>query len=67
MSRKPWKGDFKVSKSKKLPEGARPRNGLEACAFAVRLGNRSVFILDPRLVCNFLGESVNWVLPSRLI
>ena len=34
---------------KKLPEGARPRNRLEACAFGARLGNRSVFILDPRL------------------
>ena len=66
MTRKPWKGDFKVSKSKKLPEGARPRNRLEACAFGARLGNWSVFILGPRLVvCNFL--SVNRVLPARLI
>ena len=61
----PGKGILR-SRSKKLPEGARPRNRLEACAFGARLGNRSVFILGPRLVvCNFL--SVNRVLPARLI
>ena len=36
-------------KIQKFPGGARLRTPLEACAFAARLGNRLVFILDPRL------------------
>ena len=50
MTMKSRKGDFKEWKSKKFPGGARLRTPLEACAFGARLGNRSVFILDPRLV-----------------
>ena len=36
--------------SKKFQGGARPWIPLEACAFGARLGHRSVFILDLRLV-----------------
>ena len=55
MTMKSRKGDFKEWKSKKFPGGARLRTPLEACAFGARLGNRSVFILDPRLFS--LGSS----------
>ena len=34
----------------KFPRGVCPRTPLEACSFGARLGNRSVFFLDPRLV-----------------
>ena len=34
----------------KFPRGACLRTPLEACSFGARLGYRSVFILDPRLV-----------------
>ena len=50
MTRKSRKGDFKEWKSKTFPGRARLRTPLEPCAFSARLGNRSVFILDPRLV-----------------
>ena len=49
MTMKSRKGDFKEWKSKKFPGGARLRTPMEACAFGARLGNRSVFILDPPL------------------
>ena len=49
MTQKPREGDFREQKSKKIHWGACPRIPLEACAFGTRLGNRSVFILDPRL------------------
>ena len=48
MTQKPKKGDFRELKSKTFP-GKCPRIPLEACSFAARLGNRSVFLLDPRL------------------
>ena len=48
MTQKPRKGDFRELKSKTFP-GKYTWNPLEACAFATRLGNQSVFILDPRL------------------
>ena len=41
------KGLWGVKIPKKLPRGARPRAPLEACASGARLGNLSVFILDP--------------------
>ena len=47
--RNPGKGnDFRELKSQKFPGGACPRIPLQACAFGLRLGNRSGFILDPR-------------------
>ena len=49
MTQKPRKGNFRELKSKKLHGGACPRTPLEPCAFGARLGNRSPFILDPRL------------------
>ena len=49
MTQKPGKGDFRELKSKTFP-GKYTRNPpLEACAFATRLGNQLVFILDPCL------------------
>ena len=65
MTMKSRKGDFKEWKSKKFPGGARLRTPLEACAFGARLGNRSVFILDPRLhrqwkTYNFLSALSKW-------
>ena len=36
-----------------------PRTALEACSFAAHLGNRSVFILDPRLaICSLTVNSL---------
>ena len=49
MTQKPRKGDFRELKSKKFPGRAFPWTLLEACAFGARSGNRSPFILDPRL------------------
>ena len=49
MTRKPRIGNFKELKFKKIPGGAYPRTRLDAWAFGARLGNRSLFILDPRL------------------
>ena len=46
----PGKGILRSQNPLKRPEGTRPRNRQEACAFGARLGNRSVFILDPRLL-----------------
>ena len=37
-----------TKKCKTFPVGACPPTPLEACALGARLGNRSVFILDPR-------------------
>ena len=42
MTQKPRKWDFGELKSKTLPGGTFPQTSLE-------IGNRSVFILDPRL------------------
>ena len=67
MTRKPWKGNFKEQKSEKFPEGACPRTPLEACAFVARLGNRSVFILDLRLLHLLATESCVLDLFSVLI
>ena len=62
----PGKGILRCQNPKNVLRAPAPWNRLEACAFGPRLGNRSVFILGPRLVvCNFL--SVNRVLPARLI
>ena len=52
MTQKPRKGDFRGLKSKKPPGEACPRTPLKACAFGAHLGNRSVLLLDPRLVWN---------------
>ena len=41
MTQKPWKGDFEVLKSKYFPWKHAPD--------LTRVGNRSVFILDPLL------------------
>ena len=51
MTQKPRKGDFWELKPEKIARGSmRPKHTrLEACAFGARLGNRSPFILDPRL------------------
>ena len=43
------KGDFRELKSWKAPGKACPRTPLKACAFGSSLGNRPVFLLDPRL------------------
>ena len=42
MTQKPRKGDFRELKSKKKSRGSMPQTYVE-------VGNRSVFILDPRL------------------
>ena len=52
MTQKPRKGDLSELKSTTFPLGSMPRIPLEACALGARLGNRSVFILDPRLSCH---------------
>ena len=44
-------------KIQKFPGGARLRTPLDACAFGPRLGNRSVFILDPRLKTYYLSDA----------
>ena len=50
MTRKPMQErGLKGVKIQKLPWGSLPLDLLEACAFGARLGNQSVFILDPRL------------------
>ena len=50
MTRKPrQKRGLKGVKNPKTPLGSLPLDPLEACAFGARLGNQSVFILDPRL------------------
>ena len=49
MTQKPRKGDFGKLKSKKFPWGACRWTPLETCAFGARLGNRSVFVIDPCL------------------
>ena len=43
MTQKPRKGDFGELKSKKKSRGSMPQTYVE-------VGNRSVFILDPRLI-----------------
>ena len=40
---------LKGVKNPKIPLGSLPLDPLEACVFSARLGNQSVFILDPRL------------------
>ena len=47
MTQKPRKQDFRKSKSKNFPRGNMPPDPPEAWAFGGRLGNPSVFILDP--------------------
>ena len=49
-------------KIQKISWGSPSLDPLEACAFAARLGNRSVFILDPRLA-RYVIESMHgmWV------
>ena len=47
--RNPPKEEFRGLKSKKFQGEHVPGPPLEACAFGARLGNRSVFNLDPRL------------------
>ena len=56
MTRKPRKGNSGVKIQKNLLGEPVPRTLLESCAFGARLGNRSVFILDPRLQLYF-GQS----------
>ena len=48
MTQKPRKGDLSELKSTTFPLRSMPRIPIEACALGTRLGNRSVFILDPR-------------------
>ena len=57
MTQKPRKEDFRELKCKQIPGEASsqtppppPPLAVEACAFGAYLGNRSVFILDPRLL-----------------
>ena len=47
--KKPTKGNFRELKSKKCTGEASLQTPLEACAVGARLGNPSVFILDPCL------------------
>ena len=58
MTQKPREGDSRELKSKTFPGGAWPRTPLPACASAARcFGNRSPFILDPRLLpCSFARQ-----------
>ena len=51
MTQKPREGDFGELKSKHFPSNHRPQTSLE-------VGNRSVLILDPRLISiHFATES----------
>ena len=53
MTQKPRKEDFRELKSKQIPGEASsqtPPPPGKACAFGAHLGNRSVFILDLRLL-----------------
>ena len=50
MTRKPMQErGLKGVKNPKIPLGSLPLDPPEACVFGARLGNQSVFILDPRL------------------
>ena len=61
MTQKPRKTEFGEIKSKNFSKGEHSLDPpLEACAFGARLGNRSVFILDPRL-----SSAVIWLDPPR--
>ena len=55
------KEDLKELKIQKLPWGSLALDPLEACAFGARLGNQSVFILDPRLLLLLLIASTLFV------
>ena len=48
MTQEPKKGDFKELKSKQFPEGVCMPH-VPPTSLRLRLGNRSVFIVDPRL------------------
>ena len=58
MTQKPRKRDFGELKSQEFLKGACPWTALETCAFRARLGNWSIFILDPRLLC--IDTVYNW-------
>ena len=62
-NQKPGKGNFRDLKSLQIPRGACPQALLEACSTVPRLGNRSVFILDPRL--KILSNAGYWVLSEN--
>ena len=49
---------WKVKIEKNFPLGHAPGPPSKACAFAARLGNRSVLILDPRLLHVFVLVSL---------
>ena len=51
MTQKPRKGDFRF-KIQKISWQGMPLDPKEACTFAARLRNRSVFILDPHAEAN---------------
>ena len=60
MNQKPWKGNFRESKSKQITGGASLRALLEAFSLNPRLGNQSVFILGFLIclsVCLHLNEA----------
>ena len=52
------KWDFGMLKSKKISHWDIPPDPPKACAFGARLGNRSVLILDPRLLRVFVLVSL---------
>ena len=58
MTQKPKKGDFGKLKSKKISHWDMPPDPAKAWAFGARLGNRSVLILDPRLLRVFVLVSL---------
>ena len=58
MTQKPKKGDLGKLKSKNISHWDMPLGPLKACACGALLGNRSVFILDPRLLRVFVFVSL---------
>ena len=58
MTQKPKKGDLGKLKSKNISHWDMPLGPPKACACGARLGNRSVLILDPRLLRVFVLVSL---------
>ena len=68
MTQKPRKGDLRKLKSKTFHWGTCiPRTSLEACVLDALLGNRSVFILDPRMSIPHLLFKENGYKPSGIV
>ena len=63
----PGKGTLRIKKSNTFPEGARHLTMLEACAFGVRLGSRSEFIMGRQEIHESEEISSRWCLRKRKI